>query len=252
MADGDNSVDSPASADPPKPVNVIGKQLISRRRALTLGAVAAGALGIGAAQVAGAVPVNPAGASTLVANVITGTSSIHALTLSVWVSQPSVTDDCVISITLLGDPGSFLGPNLWVKITPGQGFSVNMRFPVLRTTPFSYLIVFPGASVPYGPTGPTGPGGLNGTTGPTGPTGDLGATGPTGSTGDLGPIGALGVTGPTGSTGPTGNIGNTGPTGATGVIGPTGSTGPTGDIGPIGATGSTGATGPTGASGPAG
>ena len=237
MTEGDDPADTSVPAGGSSPDKAFGKQLISRRRALTLGAVTAGAMGIGAAQIAGAVPVAPAGASTLVANVITGTGWIHGRSVSTRIDEPAVTSDCVISITLLGDPGTFLGPNLWVRLIPGQGFTVNMRFPVLRSTPFSYLIVFPGASVPYGPTGPAGPTGLNGVTGPTGPTGLDGTTGPTGPTG---------FTGPTGPTGPTGFIG---PTGSLGFTGPTGSTGPTGDFGLPGATGVTGPTGPSGPSG---
>src|SRR6185437_8537822 len=67
MADGDNTVDSSSPAESSTPDQEFGKQRITRRRALTLGAVAAGALGLGSAQIAGAVPVSPADASTLVA-----------------------------------------------------------------------------------------------------------------------------------------------------------------------------------------
>ena len=239
MADEDYPVD-PSSADPSNPDNEFGRQVISRRRALTLGAVVAGALGIGATQAVGAVPINSANTSTLVANVITGTGTISARSVGVRVNQPAVTADSVISITLLGDPGTFLGPNFWVKITPGQGFTVNMRFPVLRSTPFSYLIVFPGTSIPTGPTGPTGPAGFTGVTGPTGVAGLSGTTGPTGPTGAQG------------SSGPTGPIGYTGATGASGDTGPTGPTGPTGDSGAAGLTGPTGSTGQTGPVGAAG
>ncbi len=243
MGQDDGSIerrDTATSSNSPEDAN---PRLISRRRALALGAAAAGVLGLSSTQVAGAAPVTIQDGSTLVAEVITGTSSFPPLRITAWVSEPAITSDAIVLITLLGDPGSFIGPNFWVKITPGQGFSVNLRFPVMRNTPFSYLIVFPGAVVPTGPTGPAGPTGPTGDVGPTGYTGSVGALGPTGPTGPQGDVGAPGVTGPTGDLGPTG------PTGMTGFTGYTGPTGPTGATGATGATGSTGATGPTGAVG---
>jgi hypothetical protein len=85
--------------------------------------------------------------------------------------------------------------------------------------------------------GPTGP------TGPAGETGSTGLTGSTGATGPTGPTGVVGPSGPTGATGPTGVVGPTGSTGLTGLTGPTGLTGLTGTTGPTGLTGITGPTG---------
>lgn len=203
MADGDHRTEAAEPVDSSHPIEELGKKRFSRRRALTLGAVAAGTIGLGATQVASAQPLPTPPGSTLVANVITGTGWIHAHTVSVIVPEPSVTADSVVSITLLDNPGTYLGPNLWVGLLPGQGFVVNMRYPVARTIPFSYLIVFPGVDMPSGATGPTG------ATGATGPTGAIGPTGP------IGPTGSAGATGPTGATGATGA---TGPTGATGAL----------------------------------
>ncbi len=243
MGQDDHSDARPLAGNAPKSPEDTGPPLISRRRALALGAAAAGVLGLSTTPMAAAAPVTIQDGSTLVAEVITGTSAFPPLRISAWVSEPAITSDAIVLITLLSDPGSFIGPNFWVKITPGQGFSVNLRFPVMRGTPFSYLIVFPGAVVPTGPTGPAGPTGPTGDVGPTGYTGSAGAFGPTGPTGPQGDVGAPGVTGPTGDLGPTG------PTGMTGFTGYVGPTGPTGATGSIGATGATGATGPTGAVG---
>lgn len=201
MADGDHHNDAAESVGPSHPLEELSKKRFSRRRALTLGAVAAGTIGLGATQVASAQPLPPPPGSTLVANVITGTGWIHARTVSVIVPEPSVTADSVVSITLLDNPGTYLGPNLWVRLLPGQGFVVSMRYPVARTIPFSYVIVFPGADMPVGTTGPTG------ATGATGPTGMIGLTGPTGITGETGSYGPTGITGATGPTGPTGPTG---------------------------------------------
>jgi hypothetical protein len=207
MTDGDQRDESAESVDSSHPVEELSKKRFSRRRALTLGAVAAGTIGLGVTQVASAQPLPPAPGSTLVANVITGTGWIHARTVTVIVPEPSVTADSVISITLLDNPGTYLGPNLWVRLLPGQGFTVNMRYPVARTIPFSYVIVFPGVDMPAGATGPTGAMGATGATGVTGPTGPFGPTGPAGATGATGPIGPTGATGATGATGPTGATG---------------------------------------------
>ncbi len=243
MGHDDGSIDRPGAPIASNSPEGSSPPLLSRRRALALGAAAAGVLGLSSTQVAGAAPVTIQDGSTLIAEVITGTSAIPALRFTVWVAEDQITSDAIVSITLLGDPGSFIGPNYWVKITPGQGFSVNLRFPVLRSTPFSYLIVFPGAVVPTGPTGPVGPTGPTGVVGPTGYTGTSGAFGPTGPTGPQGDVGAPGVTGPTGDLGPTGSTGMTGFTGYTGPTGPTGATGATGATGSTGATGATGAVG---------
>jgi hypothetical protein len=210
MTEGDHRNESAEPGDSSHPIEELGKKRFSRRRALTLGAVAAGTIGLGATQVASALPLPPAPGSTLVANVITGTGWIHARTVTVIVPEPNVTADSVISITLLDNPGTYLGPNLWVRLLPGQGFSVNMRYPVARTIPFSYVIIFPGAEMPTGSTGPTG---ATGATGATGPTGPIGPAGPTGEPGPEGPTGPTGLDGPTGPTGPTGLEGPTGEVG---------------------------------------
>ncbi len=213
MDNGDNSADRSAPLDSSKPQDVPAPPLISRRRALALGAAAAGVLGLGTTQFAAATPANVADGSTLVAEVITGTAWFPGGRKSIWIDEPAITDEAVIAITLVGDPGTFLGPNFWVQISPGRGFSVNTRIPGIHPVPFSYLIVFPGAQIPTGPTGPTG------ATGPTGPTGFTGQTGATGSTGPTGLYGANGLSGTPGSTGPTGATGPTGPTGPTGATG---------------------------------
>ncbi len=243
MGHDDRSGDRPLAADSSPSSNEARSPLISRRRALALGAAAAGVLGLGSTQVAGAAPVNIQDGSTLIAEVITGTSSIPPLRFSVWIDEPQITSDAIVSITLLANPGSFIGPNYWVTVSPGQGFSVNFRFPVMHTTPFSYLIVFPGAELPTGPIGPAGPTGPAGQLGPTGYTGVAGLLGPTGPTGPMGIPGSTGWTGATGFTGPTGPTGDLGFTGATGPTGPTGAVGPTGDTGTTGPTGVTGAVG---------
>jgi Collagen triple helix repeat (20 copies) len=243
MGQDDHSADRSTTAHASSTPQEASPPRLSRRRALALGAAAAGVLGLSTTQVAGAAPVSIQDGSTLIAEIITGTSSIPPLRFSVWVDEPQITSDAIVSITLLANPGSFIGPNYWVTISPGQGFSVNFRFPVMHSTPFSYLIVFPGADLPTGPMGPAGPTGAPGQMGPTGYTGVAGLLGPTGPTGPTGMIGLTGATGPTGFTGPTGP---TGSMGFTGDLGPTGSTGPTGP------TGSTGDLGPTGATGPVG
>ncbi len=231
--------------DPNSPEDA-GPRLISRRRALALGAAAAGVLGLSTTPMAAAAPATIQDGSTLVAEVITGTSAFPPLRITAWVSEPAITSDAIVLITLLGDPGSFIGPNFWVKITPGQGFSVNLRFPVMRSTPFSYLIVFPGAVVPTGPTGPAGPTGPTGDVGPTGYTGSAGAFGPTGSTG---PIGMNGPTGPTGPSGVPGATGPTGPTGGTGGLFGDGGAGGSGGTGGTGGTGGVGGNGGNGGDG---
>ncbi len=217
MANGEKPVDQSSEIGAAKTEGESSTPLFSRRRALVLGAAAAGVLGLGTTQMAAAAPVNTANGSTLVAEVITGTSCFVARTMSTWVNEPCVTSDSVISITLLADPQSFIGPNFWVEISPSHGFRVHLHFPVMHSTPFSYLIVFPGGSIPTGPTGPagaTGPTGMYGATGATGATGVTGPTGPTGPIGMYGPTGATGMTGPTG---PTGFVGAPGPTGPTGL-----------------------------------
>lgn len=192
MADLDVPVDQPAGEESSASENEATPRLITRRKALALGAAAAGILGLGVPQIAGATPVSPADGSTLLVEVIVGRGWIREGSTSVWISEPAITADCVISITLLGDPGTFIGPYLWVKLAPGSGFTVNVRYRTPRNLPFSYLIVFPGASVPTGPTGPIGP------TGPTGPTGPIGQPGLDGATGPIGPTGPTGPAGPIG------------------------------------------------------
>ena len=238
MADGDHPVQGSPSAAGPKPGNDPGKELVSRRRAIALGAAAAGALGLSTTQVAGAAPATVTTASTTVSNIIAGTSVLPARDVGTWVNQPAITADSVVTITLLGDPGSYLGPSLSVTIHPGQGFFVDLGLPALHATPFNYLIVLPAGPILGGPAGPSGPTGLDGPTGPDGLVGLSGSTGPTGPLGITGPIGS---TGPTGYIGVTGPEGITGPTGPTGSVGTSGADGPTGPIGPTGPTGSLGA-----------
>jgi len=234
MADGVHPTNVPPPTDSPRREGDGGTPVVSRRRALALAAAAAGALGISAAQVtgAGAAPVN-----TTISNIVAGTSEFAVHNANAWVSAPEITADSFVTITLLSDPGSYLGPALDVQIYAGQGFQVRLGFPALRTTPFNYLVVLPGEAIQGGPTGPTGASGL------------VGPTGATGYSGLAGPTGVLGVSGPTGATGPTGP---TGPTGFQGTTGFTGPTGPTGSIGATGPVGATGATGPTGVTGPGG
>ena len=238
MADGDLPVKGPPSADTPKSGNDAGKRLVSRRRAIALGAAAAGVLGLSTTQVAGAAPATVTTVGTTISNIIAGTGVLPVRAVQIWVSQPGITDGSVVTITLLGDPGSYLGPSLNVTIRPGQGFFVNIGLPALRATPFNYLVVLPAEPILGGPTGPTGAFSLDGPTGPNGLMGPSGTTGPTGPIGSTGPIGVTGPTGFTGPTGPLGDVGTTGPTGATGpsgASGPTGATGITGGVGGVGA-----------------
>jgi hypothetical protein len=239
MADGDQPTNVPPSTAAPRQTGD-AKPVISRRRALAVAAAAAGALGVSAAQITGA------GASPVIgtiSNIIAGSSELTRWSASAWVSAPGITADSFVTITLLDDPGSFLGPALDVQIIAGQGFSVRLGLPVLRTTPFSYLVVLPEVQIEGGPTGPAGAVGLPG---PTGATGDIGVPGSTGSGGPTGATGAIGLNGPTGVTGPTGSTGPGGLIGPTGVIGQTGPTGATGQTGAAGFTGPIGATSPTG------
>src|SRR6185312_12478227 len=107
MADEDQPTNESPPASMATPGNEVGKSRLSRRRALTLGAIAAGALSLGTTQIAGAVPVN-----TLVSSVMTGTGVIQRRDTGTWVSAPDITSDSVVTIMLQGDPGSYVGPSL--------------------------------------------------------------------------------------------------------------------------------------------
>ncbi len=76
-----------------------------------------------------------------------------------------------------------------------------------------------GASGPQGPAGAPGARGEDGAAGPQGPQGDAG---PQGLRGEQGATGAAGAAGPQGASGPQGAQGQKGDTGATGATGPRG------------------------------
>ncbi len=239
MANGDQPNNNSASAGA---TNTDGESpRISRRRALTLGAMAAGVIGLGGGAAVSAAPANIAIEDTPVSATLSGTGVLQPGHPWTWVSAPEITMDSFVTVMLQSDPGNFVGPALSVQIRPGSGFFVNLGTWVPRSTTFSYLVVLPGQSLAMGPTGvigPTGEAGATGWTGPVGTSGSTGATGPTGPigiSGATGPTGAIGVTGATGSLGPLGPIGFTGPTGPTGATGSIGATGPTGDTGGFGA-----------------
>lgn len=218
----------PAAGPTPETSSESGRQRFSRRRALTFGAAAA----VSGAFVGGVVHPHGVLAAPADGGVVAGIGTLARGAHEVFISQPAVTANSVITITLLGNPGIFIGTALWVEPRPGQGFVVHVQVPVIFATRFSYMVVEPSVVDQPGPTGPTG---VTGATGPTGPTGATGMTGPTGATG------MTGATGATGATGPTGPTGASGPTGATGAAG--GGTGGTGGIAGVGGNGGSGGQG---------
>ena len=60
------------------------------------------------------------------------------------VSNPAVTPDSHITVTLMGHPGNSAAVVQWVE-RQGSGFIVHLRVAVSNETPFTYLIVEPGA-----------------------------------------------------------------------------------------------------------
>jgi hypothetical protein len=64
---------------------------------------------------------------------------------AVAVSDPAVTPDSHITVTFTGDPGNAAAVVQWVERQPASGFIVHLRVPVFNETPFTYLIVEPGA-----------------------------------------------------------------------------------------------------------
>ena len=76
-----------------------------------------------------------------------GSGVIPASQDSAFVSNPAVTVQSHITVTLTGNPGAFISgvPVLhWVERQPGSGFVVHMTRRVGPATPFTYLIVEPG------------------------------------------------------------------------------------------------------------
>jgi hypothetical protein len=61
------------------------------------------------------------------------------------VANPAVTAQGHITVTLTGSPGALLCAVQWVQRQPGTGFVIKLTRPVDTATPFTYLIVEPGA-----------------------------------------------------------------------------------------------------------
>lgn len=221
-------------------------RLLSRRKALAAGAAAISALGIGTQTMIAA----PASLDTIeptIAQVITGSGVILRRQSQVWISEPGITDDSTVLVTLRGDTGAYVGPTLSVSTIPGRGFNVDLGVNAGRTTTFNYLIILPADPLTSGVPGPTGAIGPNGMTGATGPTGDAGGSGPTGGSGGNG-----GFLFGNGGAGGDGGIGGNGGAGGDGGLfgdGGAGGAGGTGGAGGIGGAGGAGGTGGVGGAG---
>jgi hypothetical protein len=192
MADGDHPTNAEAQPD---------ARLLSRRKAIAVGAAAIGALGIGA-QLTAAAPVSTEVIEPTISTVITGSGVILRRKSQVWVNEPDITEGSTVLVTLLGDIWSFVGPMLSVSIVPGQGFNLDLGVTAGRTTAFNYLIILPAGPITAGMPGPTGPTGATGPVGPAGVTGAIGMTGVVGVTGPTGAAGSIGATGYSGVGGP--------------------------------------------------
>lgn len=73
---------------------------------------------------------------------VAGSGTIPAKGTSASISNPAVTAQSHITITLMGDPGNN-NVQLWVERQPGSGFVLHTTIPLKNTTPFTYLIVEP-------------------------------------------------------------------------------------------------------------
>jgi hypothetical protein len=71
-----------------------------------------------------------------------GGDTIAAGLASKAVANPAVTATSHISVTLTGNPGA-AAHVLWVERQPGTGFVLHLARRVVRSTPFSYLVVEP-------------------------------------------------------------------------------------------------------------
>lgn len=97
-------------------------------------------------------PPTPAGDGGLALDVVgkaafstAGAGVVPAGSKAASVEQLSVTDQSHVMVMLMGDPGNAAAVVQWVERQPASGFIVHLRVAVSNETPFTYLIVEPGA-----------------------------------------------------------------------------------------------------------